>query len=85
MAGIPKISISVPVYNAEKYLRQCLDSLVGQTIQEIEIILVNDGSTDGSESICREYAENDSRVKWRVGYCPPNSFGSFLWSVLLCL
>lgn len=63
MAGIPKISISVPVYNAEKYLRQCLDSLVGQTIQEIEIILVNDGSTDGSESICREYAENDSRIK----------------------
>lgn len=62
--GNPLISISVPVYNAEKYLRQCLDSLVNQTLKEIEIVIVNDGSTDGSEKICREYAEKDSRVKF---------------------
>ncbi|SFW17087.1 Glycosyl transferase family 2 [Prevotellaceae bacterium HUN156] len=61
--GRPKVSISVPVYNAENYLRQCLDSLVNQTLQDIEIIIVNDGSTDSSESICNEYAEKDSRVK----------------------
>lgn len=60
----PLVSISVPVYNAEKYLRQCLDSLVNQTLQEIEIVIVNDGSTDNSEAICREYAEKDSRVRF---------------------
>ena len=61
--GRPKVSISVPVYNTEKYLRQCLDSLINQTLQDIEIIVVNDGSTDSSESICKEYAEKDSRIK----------------------
>lgn len=59
----PQVSISVPVYNAEKYLRQCLDSLVRQTLQDIEIIIVNDGSTDSSENICNEYLEKDSRIK----------------------
>lgn len=58
----PLVSISVPVYNAEKYLRQCLDSLVSQTLRDIEIVVVNDGSTDSSESIIREYAERDSRI-----------------------
>lgn len=59
----PLISILVPVYNVEKYLRKCLDSLVNQTLRDIEIILINDGSTDNSEAICREYAVIDSRVK----------------------
>lgn len=63
MKSRPKVSISVPVYNAEKYLRQCLDSLVNQTLQNIEIIIVNDGSTDSSVTICREYADKDSRIK----------------------
>ena len=58
----PLVSISVPVYNAEKYLRKCLDSLVNQTLKNIEIVIVDDGSTDGSASICREYAERDSRI-----------------------
>lgn len=59
----PKVSISVPVYNTEKYLCQCLDSLINQTLQDIEIVIVNDGSTDGSDSICNEYAKKDSRIK----------------------
>lgn len=59
---VPRLSIIVPVYNVEKYLPQCLDSLVNQTLKEIEIILVNDGSTDNSEAICRTYAEKDNRI-----------------------
>ena len=58
-----KISVIVPVYNAEKYLRECLDSLVNQTLKEIEIICVNDGSTDNSLVILNEYKKKDSRVK----------------------
>lgn len=50
-----KVSVIVPVYNAEKYLRQCMDSLVNQTLRDIEIIAVNDGSKDGSLAILREY------------------------------
>lgn len=57
------ISVIIPVYNAARYLRRCLDSLVGQTYRELEIICVNDGSTDESESILTEYAGCDSRVK----------------------
>lgn len=57
------ISIIVPVYNEEKYLPQCLNSLINQTYQDIEIICVNDGSTDGSLSILELYAAKDERVK----------------------
>ena len=56
-----KVSVILPVYNCEKYLRQCLDSLIAQTLQDIEIICVNDGSTDGSLEILREYAAADMR------------------------
>lgn len=59
----PKVSVIIPVYNSEKYLRDCLDSALGQTLENIEIICVNDGSTDGSLNILREYAERDSRVQ----------------------
>lgn len=58
----PKISIIVPVYNVEKYLHKCMDSLVNQTFEEIEIITVNDGSTDSSLEILREYEKQDSRI-----------------------
>lgn len=57
-----KISIIIPVYNVEKYLRQCLDSLIGQTLKDIEIICVNDGSKDNSLEILREYKNKDSRI-----------------------
>ena len=59
---MPKISIIVPVYNVEKYLPQCLDSLINQTLKDIEIIAVNDGSTDGSLSVLKDYAKKDSRI-----------------------
>jgi glycosyltransferase involved in cell wall biosynthesis len=59
---LPKVSVVVPVYNAELYLAQALDSLVNQTLREIEIITVNDGSTDGSRKILEEYAQRDKRV-----------------------
>lgn len=63
MFDTPKISVVVPVYNAIKYLKQCLDSIVNQTLQEIEIICVDDGSSDGSYELLQEYAENDQRVR----------------------
>ena len=59
----PKISIIVPIYNVEKYLRECLDSLIHQTLKEIEIICVNDGSTDNSAQILEEYRLKDNRIK----------------------
>lgn len=59
----PKVSVIVPVYNREKYLRQCVDSIRAQTLEDIEIILVDDGSTDNSSIICDEYAEQDARVR----------------------
>jgi len=58
-----KVSIIVPVYNIENYLRQCLDSIIHQTLKEIEIICINDGSTDNSTLILEEYALNDNRIK----------------------
>ena len=62
MNNFPLISIVVPVYNADKYLHQCVDSLINQTFTNIEIILVNDGSTDSSPAICQGYAKKDNRV-----------------------
>lgn len=63
MAKQPKVSVVVPIYNVEKYLRQCLDSIIAQTLKDIEIILVNDGSKDGSLAIIKEFANKDKRIK----------------------
>ena len=63
MSAIP-ISIIIPVYNVEPYLRQCLDSVLGQTFKNFEVLLVNDGSSDSSGDICREYVEKDSRFHY---------------------
>lgn len=57
------VSIIVPIYNKEKYLEKCLDSILGQTYRDLEIILVDDGSTDNSLAICQRYAEKDLRIK----------------------
>lgn len=58
-----EISVIVPVYNVEKWLPKCLDSILGQTYGDFELILVNDGSTDGSLEICRAYEANDKRIR----------------------
>lgn len=57
-----KITVIVPVYNVENYLNKCLDSIITQTYKNIEIIVVNDGSTDNSGEICQEYAQKDNRI-----------------------
>lgn len=59
----PKISVIVPVYNTEKWLRRCVDSILSQTSTDLELLLIDDGSTDGSGAICDEYAGLDSRVR----------------------
>ena len=56
------ISVIIPVYNGEKYIKKCLDSVVNQTKKEIEILVVNDGSTDQTEDIIKSF--NDSRIKY---------------------
>ena len=57
-----KVSVIVPVYNTERYLNKAIDSLLIQTLENIEIILVDDGSTDGCSKICDDYAKMDDRV-----------------------
>jgi len=69
-----KFSILVPVYNVEKYLRQCVESVLSEKFDDYELILVNDGSTDGSPTICQEYAVKDKRIK----YYPKDNEGLLL-------
>ena len=57
-----KISVIVPIYNSEKYLRKCLDSVINQTYKNLEIILINDGSSDSSRNICEAYEKKDNRI-----------------------
>ena len=60
---MPKLSVIVPIYNTEKYLRECINSILAQTFTDFELILVDDGSTDGSGAICDEYAGKDNRIR----------------------
>lgn len=60
--SLPKVSILVPIFNVEKYLDECLDSVLNQTLSDIEVICINDGSTDGSLKIIKKYAKKDNRV-----------------------
>ena len=62
MTNNPFISVIVPVYNVGKYLEECLESLVNQTLENIEIICVNDGSTDNSLNVLNEYRKKDKRI-----------------------
>ena len=68
-----KVSIIVPVHNTEKYLRACVESLVAQTLHDIEIVLVENCSTDGSLALCHELAAEDIRIKLstKPTYRPP--------------
>lgn len=59
-----KISVIVPIYNTGKYLSECIESILSQTLQDIEVILVNDGSPDNSDAICKKYETSDKRVKY---------------------
>ncbi len=58
------VSVIVPIYNVEEYLPRCIDSIINQTYKELEIILVNDGSVDGCDDICKAYAKKDNRIKY---------------------
>ena len=71
----PKVSIVIPVYNVEQYLGKCLDSVVNQSLRDIEIICVNDGSTDGSLAILEEYASQDDRIAVinKTGFIPASA------------
>jgi glycosyltransferase involved in cell wall biosynthesis len=60
--NIPLFSIIIPVYNADKYLSKCIDSIISQTFTDFELVLINDGSSDNSGMICEEYAKKDSRI-----------------------
>lgn len=63
MKKMIKVSVIMPVYNSQQYIKMAIDSVLNQTLKEIELILVNDGSSDGSEEICREYERMDRRVR----------------------
>src|SRR5271169_3585983 len=60
----PRVTIGVPVYNGEKYLPQCLDSLLGQTYHDMEILICDNASMDRTEQICRDYSARDSRIRY---------------------
>ena len=59
----PIVTVIVPIYNAEKYLCDCVDSILIQTFSDFELLLIDDGSTDTSGQICDEYAKKDSRIR----------------------
>ena len=61
---MPEISIITPVYQAEKFLKKCVDSILSQSFTDWELLLVDDGSTDKSSEICRTYAEQDARIRY---------------------
>ena len=58
-----KISVIIPVYNTEKYLKECIESVLAQTYTDLEILLINDGATDSSPQICEAYEKQDDRIK----------------------
>lgn len=74
MIVMPKISVIVPVYNAEKNLHRCVDSILTQTFNDFELLLIDDGSKDRSGDICDKYARKDARVKT---FHKPNGGGKF--------
>ncbi|MBM6860989.1 glycosyltransferase family 2 protein, partial [Clostridium saudiense] len=59
---MPKISVIVPAYNTEKYIGRCIESILNQSYKELELIIINDGSTDSSAEIIKKYAKKDSRI-----------------------
>lgn len=70
---VPKVSLGLPVYNGENYLRHALESLTGQTLSDLEIVISDNASTDGTEAICREFAARDARVSY---FRQPSNIGA---------
>ena len=62
-SGSPVLSLLIPIYNVQRYLRECLDSALAQTLKDIEIICINDGSTDNSPATIREYRQGQQRLR----------------------
>lgn len=73
-----KVSVIIPVYNTELYVGKCLESIIGQTLKEIEIICVNDGSTDSSLRIIQKIAERDKRIN----VIHREKMGEYLWHAM---
>lgn len=76
------VSVIVPVYNAEKNLEKCIMSILNQSYQDLELILINDGSKDGSGKICKRYAERDKRIRYierRIKVHRLQGTKGFLW------
>lgn len=77
----------VPVYNSEKYLELCIDSIINQTYKNLEILLINDGSTDNSARICENYAQKDKRIRafhkenGGVGFSRNVALETFQWGI----
>ena len=78
---MPFVTLIIPIYNAERYLRRCLDSVMEQTYADMEVLLMNDGSTDGSLAICREYEEKDQIQEIRQCCWPEELICSF-WTAM---
>ena len=77
----PQISVIVPVYNVEKYLDRCVQSIIDQTYTNLQIILVDDGSTDGCPAACDRWAQKDCRIRVQ-GWTPPRASGSALQTAM---
>jgi glycosyltransferase involved in cell wall biosynthesis len=79
MTTVPRLSIGLPVYNGEEYLAESLDALLGQTYEDFELIISDNASTDGTDEICRRYAEKDSRIRYvrqakNIGATPNHNY-----------
>jgi glycosyltransferase involved in cell wall biosynthesis len=79
MTTVPRLSIGLPVYNGEEYLAESLDALLGQTYEDFELIISDNASTDGTEEICRQYAEKDARIRYvrqtrNIGATPNHNY-----------
>ena len=72
MRPAPRLSIGIPVYNGENYLAETLDSLLGQSYENFELIISDNASTDGTAGICRRYMKQDSRIRY---ICQPRNIG----------
>ena len=64
MSAVPRLSIGLPVYNGENFLAESIESLLGQSYEDFELIISDNASTDGTEDICRSYAQQDSRIRY---------------------